>query len=256
MLSYQHAYHAGNPADVHKHALLASVLSYLCGKDKPLTYMETHSGRALYRLDGAEALKTGEAAQGVGRLLDALPADHPYLRALAAVRAAEGPEAYPGSPRIAAEFLRPDDRMHLAELHPQEFEALREAMKGRGAKLHRQDGFEMALSVAPPEPRRGLLLIDPSWEVKSDYTSLPIFLSKLHRIWNVGVVLLWYPILRDAVHLPMLRAIEAQDFPGAIRHEVRFPPVREGHRMVGSGMYVINAPWGTEAALKDIDRLF
>lgn len=254
MLSYQHIYHAGNLADVQKHALLAWVLEYLTRKDKPLSYIESHAGRGLYALDAEAALKTGEAAAGIGRAAGWFAPDHPYARALAAVRAAHGPMAYPGSPLIAAELLRPGDKLHLAELHPQEFTALKALMHGR-ADVQQRDGLEMALSLAPPEPRRGLLLVDPSFEVKSDYATLPGLLQKIHRKWNVGVLMLWYPLLAGGAHLPMLTALKAA-FPEALRHEVRFPPVREGHRMEGSGMFVVNPPWGLAEEAARIGALF
>ncbi|NIZ13635.1 23S rRNA (adenine(2030)-N(6))-methyltransferase RlmJ [Phaeobacter sp. HF9A] len=256
MLSYQHIYHAGNLADVHKHALLAWVLNYMTRKDKPLCYLETHAGRALYDLSSAEAIKTGEAAKGIEIARDWFGADHPYRQVLDAVTAAEGAGRYPGSPRVASELLRKGDKQHLAELHPQEAQALRAAMAGRGAKVHVQDGFEMALSLAPPEPRRGLLLIDPSYEIKSDYSRIPGIIGNIHRKWNVGVIALWYPILTEAPHRPMLAALERQALPGAVRHEVRFPPAREGHRMVGSGLFVVNAPYGFDAEAAQLAARF
>ena len=137
MLSYQHIYHAGNLADVHKHAMLASLLAYLARKDKPLSYIETHAGRGLYRLDAPEAMKTGEAAAGIGRAAALFPADHPYRRILAAVRDRYGRAAYPGSPLVAALSLRSGDRMHLAELHPQEFAALGATMRPFAADVRR-----------------------------------------------------------------------------------------------------------------------
>ncbi|MGL4312068.1 MAG: 23S rRNA (adenine(2030)-N(6))-methyltransferase RlmJ, partial [Paracoccaceae bacterium] len=158
MLSYQHGYHAGNMADVHKHALLSVALDYLTTKDKPLTYVETHAGRGLYRLDAAEAIKTGEAAAGIGRAeaLRWFSGDHPYARHLARIRMTYGAQAYPGSPLIAAEALRKGDRMHLAELHPQEHAALAAVMAPYGARVLAEDGLTLALAITPPEPRRGL----------------------------------------------------------------------------------------------------
>jgi 23S rRNA (adenine2030-N6)-methyltransferase len=258
MLSYQHIYHAGNPADVHKHALLCRMLEYLTAKDKPLSYIETHAGRGLYMLDAPEALKTGEAAAGIETLLrqGGMAADHPYLKALAHVRAAHGPQAYAGSPLLAAQFLRPDDRIHLAELHPQEYAALEFAMSPHGARVYKQDGFAMAQAICPPDPRRGLMLIDPSYEVKTDYEVIPDQIAKLHRKWNVGIICLWYPILTSRAHVPMLAALKTQNLPGALSHEVRFPPVRPGHRMVGSGMFIVNAPYGTEVEAKRLTSLF
>lgn len=252
MLSYQHIYHAGNLADVHKHALLAVMLDYLTRKDKPLSYLETHAGRGLYALDAAEAVKTGEAAAGIGRAEALFPPDHPYRRALDRIRDGHGAAAYPGSPLVAALSLRPGDRMQLAELHPREFAALEATMAPYGALCRQEDGLGFAVARTPPDPRRGLMLIDPSYEVKADYAALPPLVAKLHAKWNVGVLSLWYPILKSGAHAPMLAALEASGLPKALRHEVNFPPAREGHGMVGSGMFVVNAPFGTEDAARDI----
>jgi 23S rRNA (adenine2030-N6)-methyltransferase len=258
MLSYQHAYHAGNLADVHKHALLAVMLDYMGQKDKPFTYLETHAGRGLYDLGAPEARKTGEAAQGIA-LAEAkgwFRADHPYARSLAAVRARFGPDAYPGSPLIAAEFLRAGDRATVAELHPQEFAALTEALALTQIHPRQTDGLQMALALTPPDPRRGLLLIDPSWEVKTDYDAIPKLVADVHRKWNVGVIVLWYPILTDRRHEPMTRALDAAGFPKPMRHEVRFPPARADHGMVGSGLFLINTPFGTATEAARLSKLF
>lgn len=255
MLSYQHLYHAGNPADVHKHALLAWMLARLAEKPKPLSYLETHGGRAVYDLSAPEAQKTGEAAAGVARMLDRFAADHPFRRAVLAARAAHGATAYPGSPWIASHLLRAEDQLNIAELHPQEHAALQAAMRGK-ARVHRADGFELALSLCPPEPRRGLMLIDPSYELKTDYDYLPKFIAQVHKAWNVGVIALWYPILKDGRHRGMIRALERADLPKVLKSEVAFPPVREGHGMVGSGMFVVNAPFGTEDEAARLAKMF
>ena len=258
MLSYQHAYHAGNLADVHKHALLASMLAYLTRKDKPLSYIETHAGRGLYQLDAPESLKTGEAAQGIdlAERLGWFAQSHPYAATLAEVRRRYGPRAYPGSPLVAALALRPGDRSQLAELHPQEFAALTEAMLPFDAHCRQIDGAALALALTPPEPRRGLMLIDPSFEVKADYEALPKLIAQVHRKWNVGSIALWYPILADRRHRPMLDELEALELPKALRHEVRFQPARDGHGMVGSGMFIVNAPYGLEEEAARLGKLF
>ncbi|EPX86663.1 Protein involved in catabolism of external DNA [Rubellimicrobium thermophilum DSM 16684] len=246
MLSYQHGYHAGNLADVHKHAMLAWLIDRLAAKDKPFHMMETHAGRGLYDLDSPEARRTGEAEAGIARVADWFPPDDPYARALRATRARFGPQAYPGSPLIAALLARREDRLSLAELHPQEHAALTAALSPFGARIERRDGPAAALAWTPPEPRRGLLLVDPSWEVKADYEAIPALLEKVHRKWNVGLLMLWYPLLPDARHAPMLARLVAA-FPGALRHEVAFPPARAGHGMCGSGLFLVNPPWQTEA---------
>jgi len=254
MLSYQHAYHAGNLADVHKHAVLAVALDYLVQKPKPLTYIETHAGRGLYDLTDPAALKTGEAAAGIGRIAGAFGPGHPYARALAQVRARYGKASYPGSPLLAATLLRPGDRMHLAELHPQEHAAL-QALLGTRATVRRQDGAAMALALAPPEPRRGLCLIDPSYEIGGDYDAMAALIKGLHRKWGVGVVMLWYPLLDGAAHAPMVAAITAA-IPQALRHEVRFAPARPGHRMTGSGLIIVNPPFALGPAMDHLTAVF
>jgi 23S rRNA (adenine2030-N6)-methyltransferase len=243
MLSYQHGYHAGGLADVHKHALLAWALAAMTAKDKPLTYLETHAGRGLYDLAAPEARRTGEARAGIGRAEAWFPASDPYALALAETRRRHGPQAYPGSPLLADILLRPGDRLCLAELHPQEHAALARALPR--ARVERRDGFGAALAWTPPEPRRGLMLIDPSWEVKADYERLPALLARIHRKWPVGVIFLWYPLLPDARHAPMIDRLAAA-LPGALRHELRFAPARIGHAMGGSGLLAVNPPWRME----------
>lgn len=255
MLSYQHIYHAGNLADVQKHALLAWVLDYLTQKDKPLSYIETHAGRGVYDLTAAEAVKTGEAAAGIAALAGRFAPDHPYARRLAETRAMYGETAYPGSPLIAALSLREGDVIHLAELHPQERAALAAEAERWGAHVRGEDGLKMALAITPPTPRRGMLMIDPSYEVKEDYATIPKVIGQVTKKWNVGIVMLWYPILTQGLHRPMLEALMAAH-PGAFRHELRFPPVREGHKMIGTGIWMLNAPYGIEDEAARLDRLF
>ncbi len=255
MLSYQHAFHAGNLADVHKHALLAWALDYLLRKDKPLSYIETHAGRGLYTLTGAQAEKTGEAAQGILAHAGWFGPDHPYARALTDCRAMNGADSYPGSPLIAALTLRETDSLHLAELHPQEHAALSAALGPWGAHVYRRDGLDLAEAITPPTPRRGLLLCDPSYEVKDDYDTIPRVFARVARKWNVGILMLWYPILRGHPHAPMVERLRAQH-PDHLCHEVAFPPARPGHRMEGSGVFVVNPPFGLTDEAARLTPLF
>lgn len=255
MLSYQHAYHAGNAADVFKHALLAWAIAYLTRKDKPLSYLETHAGRGLYDLRGPEAVRTGEAQAGVGRHLAGFAPEHPYRAVVEQVRGAWGPAAYPGSPLIAALMLRPGDRVDLAERHPAEHAALADLFAGWAAgprvAVHREDGFALARRLTPPEPRRGLMLVDPSYETPADYAAVPGLLARAARVWNVGCLMVWYPILRVGRHEAMLAALAAAH-PGAARLEARFPPARAGHGLVGAGLFVVNPPFGLAAEAERI----
>lgn len=156
MLSYQHIFHAGNLADVQKHAALAWVVAYLTAKDKPISYIETHSGRALYDLASDAAKKTGEAEKGIecDGVQTGLGLDHPYLRVLNKVRDTFGPRHYPGSPWIARELLRATDQMHLAELHPQEAIALRSAI-GKGPRSINKMAFSLRTAYVPRPPGGG-----------------------------------------------------------------------------------------------------
>ena len=250
MLSYQHGYHAGNLGDLHKHAALAVLLDALAAKDRPLSYLESHAGRGLYDLAAAEALKTGEAAEGVEAALarGALPDDHPWMRAVRAVRAAHGPSAYPGSPTLARALLRPADRLHLMELHPQEHAALRRNLRGANVHVHRRDGYEGLPGLVPPAPRRGIALIDPSYEVKDEYARAARLALEAHGKWPEGVILLWYPLLDSGLHRGLLDILGAAALPALWRQEVAFAGSRL--RMRGSGLVCVNAPWGAEAALQ------
>ena len=255
MLSYQHAYHAGNRADVQKHALLAWMLAYMGSKDKPLTYIETHAGRGLYDLGSAEARKTGEAESGITAMEGRFAPDHPYRRILDQVRARWGKDAYPGSPLIAGLSMRPGDALRLAELHPGEHAALVQAMQGFPGEIVKRDGWDQALAIAPPNPRRGMMLIDPPYEVKTDYERAAKVVEQVARKWNVGVIALWYPILTEAPHDPMIAALR-EAIPGLLVSEIRFPPARPGHGMVGAGLAVVNPPFGLATEAGRIARLY
>ena len=237
MLSYQHAYHAGNPADLHKHIVLSELLSLLTRKARPITYMETHAGRGLYDLTSAEAVKTGEAAEGIAKLT--LP-DCPYARAIAAIRAKHGSEAYPGSPLIAQTLLRDFDHLHLMELHPQEFAALKQNARADNTAIHQRDGREGVLAIAPPKPRKGLVLIDPSYEVKSEYGETAKFVMKLAAKWPEATILIWYPILPAGRHVDLLNGLKIN----LMKDEVSFK-LKDGKGMTGSGLALINHPFGS-----------
>ena len=237
MLSYQHAYHAGNPADLHKHIVLSELLALLTRKARPISYMETHAGRGLYDLKSAEAVKTGEAAEGIAKLT--LP-DCPYSRAIADIRARHGENAYPGSPMIAQALLRDTDRLHLMELHPQEFAALKHNCNADNTSIHKRDGREGVLAIAPPTPRKGLVLVDPSYEVKTEYAETAKFAMKLIAKWPEATILIWYPILPAKNHLDLLNGLKIN----LMKDEVSFK-LKDGKGMTGSGLILINHPFGS-----------
>ncbi len=256
MLSYQHSYHAGNLADVHKHAVLSSILSYLTQKDKPVTYLESHSGRGLYDLQSSDATKTGEAEQGIARqaVLDWFPVTHPYRRVLAGIRLRHGESAYPGSPFIASELLRDSDSMHLGELHPGEFDRLGKHLSPR-ARVYQEDGYQLLNRLCPPTPRRGLALLDPSYEVAEDYARTVRSVKQLATKWNVGVVMVWYPVLKSGAERSLVRDLQRHIRDG-ISHQVQFPPAKDGHGMIGSGLFIIRPPYGLDAELQRLSACY
>jgi len=247
MLSYQHAYHAGNPADLHKHLVLAELLALLTRKARGISYMETHAGRGRYDLSAPESLKTGEAAEGIEAIT--LP-DCPLATALQTTRARFGESAYPGSPLIAQTLLRAQDRLHLMELHPAEFGALRRALRTENTNVHHRDGYEGILSLSPPKPRKGLVLVDPSYEVKTEYEQVAEFTHKLMAKWPEATVMIWYPILPAGRHAELISALKLN----FIRHEVGFA-LKDGEGMTGSGLLLVNAPYGSADILKRIPAM-
>lgn len=244
MLSYQHAYHAGSPADLHKHAALAALLDLITQSPRPITYLESHAGRGLYDLEGPEARKTGEAARGIG--LVALP-EGPFADALMTVRERFGPATYPGSPAIARVLLRRGDAMVFCEMHPAEHQALKTVMRGSGARIDRRDGHEGVLALCPKRP--GLALIDPSYEVKSEYAKTAETAIRLATRWRGGVVMLWYPILPAARHQDLAFAVERALGTACLKSEVLFHD-RPARGMVGSGLLILNPPAGVEEVLE------
>ena len=256
MLSYQHVYHAGCIADVHKHASLSVLLDVMARKDKPLTYIETHAGRGVYDLNAPEAEKTKEADKGIRAFLKAgkLPQDHPYTLLLRKMAAEIGENVYPGSPFIAEALLRPTDSIILSELHPQEYRALKRLTDYPNVHIHNRDGYEAVLALCPPTPRRGMVFIDPSYEIKTEYEKAAKTILKLHKKWEQGVIFLWYPILKEGLHRSMTEKLLSAGLPKLYHGEVRFAGVAEG--MTGSGIMIINTPYQSEKELNEIKKWF
>lgn len=256
MLSYQHIYHAGCLADIHKHASLCVLLSHMVKKDKPLSYIETHAGRGFYDLTCAEAQKTGEAKDGIDRLDDSkwFAADHPFSRVIHHYRQEKGRSIYPGSAAMASHILRPIDKIHLHELHPQEVKFLQASMP-LGTKIYHRDGYEGLLALAPPTPRRGFVFIDPSFEIKSEYDLIPEVIEKLVKKWSVAVICIWYPILPAGLHKNMIAGLNALNLPQSGVFETEFyPPNIAGRGMYGSGLFIANIPYDLSPDLNTITK--
>ena len=240
MLSYQHHYHAGSLTDIHKHRWLIRLLDYLTIKERPISYMETHSGRAFYDTSCPEAEKTGEAALGIDKLLhDKSASKDNYLNLIRQLKDETGiPHFYPGSPLIAKKLLRDQDELFLMELHPEEIKHLYGLRKIKGAKahIHHRDGYEGVLAVSPPKNRRGLVLIDPSYEIKSEYDQVAEFCFKLNKKWPEAIIMIWYPILKQGYHEPMKNKIAFHFRESIMIDEDLFATPQ---RMLGSGVIII-----------------
>ncbi len=250
MLSYRHAFHAGSFADVLKHAVLVHVLRHAVQKPKPLYYLDTHAGAGSYDLASAMAVKTGEWREGVARVLAA--PDPPalvrsYLDLLGAANPAGELRFYPGSPAWARAILRPEDRIELVELHGTDH-GLLEEWAGAGALVRRVDGLSALTHRLPPRERRGIALIDPSYEIKSDFRTVVAAVARAHRRFATGVFLLWYPVIDRGRTEELLADLRATGIPRQLRLELCVRPDGAARGMTGAGMLVINPPWTLEEA--------
>ncbi len=252
MLSYRHAFHAGNHADVLKHLVLALTLDHLLEKaEKPLRYLDTHAGPGRVDLAGAMAAKNAEFETGIGRLWVAGDLPEPLARYRGLVRGLNpGGKLirYPGSPAVARAVLgdKADARLDLCELHPDDHRRLREwAGTDRRVQVHREDGFARLKAALPPPERRAVVLIDPPYEIKDDYRTLVEALRGALKRFATGVYLAWYPMLArpESRGLPKAMAGLTDRW---LRTELAVAPVPEGGAgtgMYGSGMFVLNPPW-------------
>lgn len=243
-MNYRHGFHAGNHADVLKHALLLALVERLQEKPGGLFLLDTHGGRGHYPLHGDEAQRTGEWRSGIGRLRGTPkePALDSYLRQC---EAASGSEGYPGSPLLLAQAMRAQDRLAVCELQPGEHAALRELLGQRsGVALHLRDGYEAAPALSPPAERRGLILIDPPYEMQQEeFVVIRRCIDSVLGRWPQAVIALWYPIKqRQSLRAPMRRmaSLPARQLLAA---ELLVRPDDSPLRLNGSGMLVFNPPW-------------
>ncbi|MDQ2076743.1 23S rRNA (adenine(2030)-N(6))-methyltransferase RlmJ [Marinimicrobium sp. ABcell2] len=252
MLSYRHAYHAGNHADVLKHSVLSLVLTKLLAKPSPCVYLDTHAGAGHYALDGSLALKTGEAATGIERLLERAP-DLPELATYLDLVRRQPPNQYPGSPAIAAQLLREQDRLQLLELHSTDLAELKNHLgRDRRVSIHHRDSVEGLPALLPPTPRRGLVLMDPAYELAENYAQVISCLGQSLRRWRTGVYVLWYPLLarqRDRSDW-LKKQLCALQPPNLLVAELWVQAPQEEYGMHGSGLAIINAPWQLDEQLK------
>lgn len=247
MLSYRHGFHAGNFADVLKHSLITLMITALKQKDKPFVYIDTHAGAGKYSFRSEFAQKTGEYQQGIGRLWSQQtppPEVKDYLAAVRAENTGKQLVRYPGSPQLVRRLARSQDRLVLSELHSTDFEALRQLFAGDNqVSVAKEDGLQMLDKKLPPIQKRGLILIDPSYEVKSDYNKVVAALQGAHKRFATGIFGLWYPVIDRGVTERMLQRLQDTGIPKQLRIEHCIAADGAVRGMTGSGMLIVNPPW-------------
>lgn len=258
MLSYRHAFHAGNHADVLKHAVYSLVLNYFNQKDKPYWVVDTHAGAGIYALHDEFAQKNAEFEQGIARLMQAknLPdVLNPFVECVRSFNTKQDLDLYPGSPKIAEYFLRDSDKLRLFELHPSDCKLLIQHFMGQGkqTKIEMLNGFEGIKACLPPPTKRGMVLIDPPYELKQDYDDVVQCIQESLKRFATGTYLIWYPLLQRAEPKQMVANLShtiTQDYLN-VTLSVECPNP-SGFGMFGSGMFVINPPWQLPKLLEDI----
>ncbi|MBC3862241.1 23S rRNA (adenine(2030)-N(6))-methyltransferase RlmJ [Undibacterium jejuense] len=272
MLSYRHGFHAGNHADVLKHFVLIQLLQYMNQKDAAYTYVDTHSGAGLYALDSGYASKNAEFETGIAPLWDKKdlpPALADYMDLVKALNPSGKMRYYPGSPYCADKVMREQDRLRLFELHPSEIKILSEnfrkldahaaeqgrrpTVRGKRVIISDGDGFESLKALLPPPSRRGLVLIDPPYEVKDDYRRVKVALEDALKRFPSGTYAIWYPSLnrQESRQLPdKLKRLPSKDWLNVTLSISG--PTPDGFGLHSSGMFILNPPWTLMATLKEV----
>jgi 23S rRNA (adenine2030-N6)-methyltransferase len=247
MLSYRHGFHAGNFADVLKHSLITLAINALKQKEKPFVYIDTHAGAGKYSLKSEFAQKTGEYQQGIARLWNAQepPAEvKDYLAAVRAENTGRQLVRYPGSPQLVRRLIRSQDRLVLSELHGTDFQALQLLFAAdKQVSVAKEDGLQTLDKKLPPIQKRGLIFIDPSYEVKSDYAKVVSALESAHSRFATGIFGLWYPVIDRGITEKMLQRLTETGITKQLRIEHCVAADGAVRGMTGSGMLFINPPW-------------
>jgi 23S rRNA (adenine2030-N6)-methyltransferase len=247
MLSYRHAFHAGNFADVLKHVILIQLLEYFGKKESPFCCIDTHAGAGDYALDSHYALKNSEFTNGIGLLWqrnDLPDAVAPYVQLMKQANSNGSLSHYLGSPRIIQQLLRAKDRLFLYELHSTEVALLSTAMgRDKRVKVFHADGLKNVLGLLPPQERRGLILIDPSYELKTDYIDIPKALCAMYKRFATGTYALWYPVIDRRRNQALERAIQTSGIKNVQLFELGIAADSHAYGMTASGLIIINPPW-------------
>ena len=257
MLSYRHAFHAGNFADVLKHSVLTLVLEYMTRKDKGFYYIDSHSGAGMYQLSDEYAQKTGEYKDGIAKLIenDDLPeALQPYIDLVKDLnRETEELSLYPGSPGIARQFTRRQDSAHLFELHPTDLEHLKEySQRWNKSHVKQSDGYQGVLGLVPPPNRRGVVLIDPPYELKEDYLKAVRTIVNAYKKFATGTYILWYPVVKRELVEQMQDAFTKSEVRNLLQVEYCQQADTDEYGMTGTGLFIVNPPWQLNSQLDEI----
>jgi len=249
-MNYRHSFHAGNSADVVKHSLLIALVQALQLKQGALTLIDTHAGCGLYDLGGDEAQRTGESAQGVLRAFaDPNPSLNDYRAAVQAVNVGPEPHLYPGSPRILAQLLRPQDFLILNEKHPEDARSLRRVMRDTPAAVHERDAYELWLALLPPRTARGVVVVDPPYEQPDERVRITATLAAAYRKWAHGVTVIWYPLKDRATHWRWKERLRELAIPKMLWVEHWLYDSDQPGMYNGAGLYIVNPPYAFTQAL-------
>ncbi len=255
-MNYRHAFHAGNFADVMKHAILAMLIDHLRLKPAPFCVLDTHAGIGRYDLTSEMALRTGEYEGGIARLFGQAPphpALAPYLEAVAALNPDNALRWYPGSPRLARALLRPQDRLVLSELHPDDAFVLKREFAGDPqVAVHHMDAYLALKAHLPPKEKRGLVLIDSPFEKVDEFTLLANGLMQAHARWPTGIYAIWYPIKERPAVWRFEEALAGAGIPKILIAEVTIHREDTHRRLNGCGMAIINPPWKLDETLAEM----
>ena len=262
MLSYRHSFHAGNPADIIKHLVLANVLEYMARKDKPFDYIDTHSGAGLFELSSRDAQKTQEYLDGIAKLWHYTGSNSAIIDFVSLVQSfnEERLTCYPGSPKVAEQFLRRQDKGWFFELHPRDLPILEGNLAHKKSlRVRGEDGFKGLLGLVPPASRRACVLMDPPYEIKTDYQQAAKMIIKAHKRFNSGTYMIWYPVVqRERIDL-LEETLSGSGIRNIQLFELATSADTEGHGMTASGMIVINPPWTLkntmDSVLPELTRL-
>jgi len=257
MLSYQHSYHAGNHADVLKHIILGDVLTGMFNKEAPLFLFDAFASRGIYDLSSDEALKNREFDTGIGKLWALRHHKNPqgverWFKLIASENVDGNFTRFPGSTAMLHSMTRDNDRLAACDLHPQEFEGLRASFNSsRRFSLHKRDAFEALKALLPPKEKRGLIFLDPSYEIKEEYRDIAKAAIQAHRRFATGVYVIWYPLLPAERHQELFNGLKRSGIRKIFRVELDCGDCFPDMQMSGSGMLIINPPWHAQQQMQD-----